>query len=269
MRRPEHSDSQQYPVELWESVIDHCYDLSRRPRRANYPTLRACTLVCREWRSRSQFVLLRIVAFSRAAQVDLLLETLARQPSFADCIHVIAIDDNPEEYIPFAHPSFRRLRACRELDLALVNWAMYPPKILDLVAQFSRITDLGLCFDHLTYSAAFHVIWAIPALRTLAITGVGKKPVRETVAESLGTLALRRKLNTCIEIRSLNINEVRVYGVVSPSSRSDVTYSPFSLSLTGSRREAPLGRQSLPFKCKYLEGMESQVCLPCRITFLH
>ena len=80
------------------------------------------------------------------------------------------------------------------LELAWVNWVMYPPKILDLVAQFSRMTDLSLCFDHLTYSAAFHVIWAIPALRTLAITGVGKKPVRETVAESLGALAIRRKI---------------------------------------------------------------------------
>ena len=208
MHSPEHNN-QKYPVEVWEVVIDCCYDPAARPR-ANYPALCACAVVCRDWRPRSQFNLLRIVAFSRAAQVDLLLETLARRPCFADCIHVIAIDDNPDEYIPFAHPSFRRLRACRKLDLASVNWTMYPPKILDLVAQFSRVTDLSLCFDHLTYSAAFHVIWAIPTLRMLAVTGVGKKPVRETVAESLSALALRRKLNTCTELKSLIINEVRV-----------------------------------------------------------
>ena len=209
MHSPEHNN-QKYPVEVWEVVIDCCYDPAARPR-ANYPALCACAVVCRDWRPRSQFDLLRIVAFSRAAQVDLLLQTIAYRPSFADCIYVIAIDDNPDEYIPFTHPSFRRLRGCGKLDLAEVNWTMYPQTTLDLVPRFTSITDLSLSFNHLTYSAAFRVIWAIPSLQALAVTGIGKKPVRGTIAESLGALALRCKPNACVKLKSLTINEVRFY----------------------------------------------------------
>ncbi|KAM5541762.1 hypothetical protein V8D89_004491 [Ganoderma adspersum] len=232
-------------------------DPARRPR-ANYPALRACALVCSDWRSRSQFNLLRIVTFSRAAQADLLLQAIAFRPSFADCIYSIAIDDNPDGYIPFAHPLFRRLRGCRKLDLAGVDWTMYPPTTLDLVPRFANITDLSLSFDHLTYSAAFRVVWAIPSLQTLGITGVGKKPARRMVGELLGALARRRKPNAYVELKSLIINEVRGYVAVSTSSVSNAPRSPFSLSLTGSRHAEPSERRSLAFKCKYLEGRESQ-----------
>ncbi|PIL27755.1 hypothetical protein GSI_10908 [Ganoderma sinense ZZ0214-1] len=199
-------NSLRYPVELWESVIDYCNDPGLRPR-VNYPALRACALVCRNWRSRSQFNLLQAVAFSKASQVDLLLQTIELRPPFADCIHSIAIDDNADGYIPFAHPSLRRLRACMKLDVAAVDWTKYPPTTLDLIPLFTGITDLSLSFDHLAYSAAFRVVWTIPGLRTLAITGVGKKPIRGTIGESLGALALRRKPNVCVELKTLLINE--------------------------------------------------------------
>ena len=141
--------------------------------------------------------------------MDLLLQTIAYRPSFADCIYGIVIDNNPDEYIPFAHPSFRRLRGCAKLDLTEVNWTMYPRTTLDLVPRFASITNLSLSFNHLTYSAAFRVIWAIPSLQTLAVNGVGKKPIRGTIAESLGALALRCKPNACVKLKSLIINEVR------------------------------------------------------------
>ncbi|KAI0691080.1 hypothetical protein C8T65DRAFT_86321 [Cerioporus squamosus] len=116
-------------------------------------------------------------------------------------------------YIPFARlPLPRLLCRCEALQVA-VNWNFYPSTYLaSLPILFPALTELHLYIDHLSASSIFRCIWALPALRTLALSSVSTTMYNRNrghfilFKDSLTRiLETRRKAEVCVRLRSLNL----------------------------------------------------------------
>ena len=157
-----------FPIELIEAIIDHFH--------SDKKSLKACSLVCKAWTSRTRFHLFACLNLQRQD-----VETFINSSSRINIVHFVRhlrlirgcwySDSGPWEEIIPRLVDFHNVRHLGLFDLTLGS--SKSSICSALVGQFAHIVDLCLTGVQGTSFAAFaEVICAFPSLETLGLNSI-------------------------------------------------------------------------------------------------
>ncbi|RDX48013.1 hypothetical protein OH76DRAFT_692308 [Lentinus brumalis] len=176
------------PIELCERIIDFAGVSNRNDGTVDYPTLRACALVCCAWLPRARCSLLHRVVLRTSAHLERFLSCTSAVARTATGIqrHVRELElgllrweqSDPawmslKEQPSLAALLYARLPGIETLVLSRVQW-VYPRRHLRvLMSQFRAVTTLELYYVRFPSPGDLaQVLWSLPQLAELRCLAV-------------------------------------------------------------------------------------------------
>ncbi|RPD78455.1 hypothetical protein L226DRAFT_293250 [Lentinus tigrinus ALCF2SS1-7] len=185
-------DDSRLPIELWERIIDVGASCINRDDGTvvDYPTLRACALVCTAWLPRARYNIFYRVVLRTSAHVQRFISTTP-----ATGCHVREIELGPprweamegwvslKEQPSIAALLYANLTGVNTLVLSRLQW-LYPRKHIKLMSQFRSVKVLELYYVRFpSPSDLAQVLWSLPNLTALRCVAIYLQYAKRPAAE--------------------------------------------------------------------------------------
>ena len=171
------------PLELCDLVMDFARCDPYHWGLVNYPTLRACALVCHAWVRRARYNLFYRVVLRTAPQLKLFLDVVEKDghlPVMRELQLTLPLrqgykpGDGETHHCSLASPALARAsRGVNHLSLCVSEWLYPRPYTEVLHRHFATVTTLVLFrVEFATGGDCARVLWAFPRLQTLDCAAV-------------------------------------------------------------------------------------------------
>lgn len=206
----------QLPVEVCELIIDfvnasfvgfnHETDIERRN------TLRACSLVCRCWRPRSQLHLYHFVVLDDKKQLELWARSIRQNPELATYIHDVSLRGNRdglkfpsgvEQWTSLIALALSSLTQVDRFTLKWCDWRFLHPSFFTMVSSIPSITQLILTSIQLHSSRELvHFFHSFPNLQCLLLLDVYCSKIQPYSRR-------KRVKRTRVPLKSLEVSQIQ------------------------------------------------------------